>query len=1152
MRSPSEAVKKSAHRRNRLSHRWLSALFAAWDRQFCLSARVVARFFHSFSVPAAMACAVLLGAVLTGGPLLAQSTFGTILGAVTDPNGALMPGAQVTLTHQETNITRQGATNEAGLYEFPNLVPGTYRLELRREGFKTFVKADIALGARQAVRVDAAMELGALTETVTVTFTPGLVETEVSSISGTVAGGEVHFLSPTTENQRPWTLMRLNPLVQNTNSGTRYSMGGAYYNQAEFQIDGISAPLGAGGPAGSSVMSSEALQEVKILAVNNSAEYASPGVFQQISKGGGNAVRGDVYYYYNTPGLNAREATAIIKPSRLYHMFGGNISGPIRVPKLYHGRDRTFFSLSWQSKRERGSQNYLANVPTLDMRNGVLAASIRNPFTGQPFPNNTVPASLISPVSKFFQDTYYPLPNAGTPTSVSNNHQIGGPTGTSREEVLDLRVDHKLSDRHWLYSRVGGTQFDNRQYESSLPTMGFRATTRKLWTGVVSYNFNIRADLLNEFRAGFSRDNNPGGGPNNGLEVLRRAGIQFPAALPAPDTRGFPVINITGVQLLSQGGTTKNISASYQMTDTMSWIRERHTFKGGINIFWEQPNYVTIASGVHGNFQFQGVYSTQAYADFLLGIPSRTSVVGINPARYMRSTNYGLFFQDDFKARPDLTLNLGLRWDYQGPIYNKNNGLYNLDPATGGLIKAAPNTPVNSTFAATYTKVPVLEASAVGLPERTLHFADKNNFTPRIGFAWRPRNSSTFVVRGAWGKFTDILGEGLYEQLAQDGFLSRGNLVWDNLRLDSRTNVIPDSAFRFPNPFPVLTQAEAPTGLTARGFNPRLFNPYVQQWNLSLEKALWQATFRASYVGTKSTNLIYTRDINQRRNPNSDASRPYYANGFSSSISYLENGGSQVYHGLQLEARKRLEKGLMFQAGYVFSKNISDVLDQDDNDAKATSTDANNRALDRGVVGYHRRHNFTASAIWELPLGRGRRLLGSLPTRGDRLVSGWTLDAELFSGSGQWFSPCRVGSNPLTAMTCASQTARPDRVGNGNDGPRQTGSSQVRWFNTEAFREPARDALGNAGRNILVGPGFWHTSVSLTKKVRFLESKELWLSVAAMNVFNHPNFRSPGANTGELTVGQAAFGSTSSLLNTDRAADRAKARAIWLRVRIMF
>jgi len=1103
---------------------------------------------HPATLKAATVCVLLV--LATGGPLTAQSTLGAILGAVTDPNGALVPGAQVTLTHQETNITRQATTNEAGLYEYTNLVPGTYRLQVKGEGFKTIVKADIQLGSRQTVRVDAAMELGAITETVTVTGMPGLIETESAALSGMVAGGEVHFLSPTTDSQRPWTLMRLNPLVQNTNSGTRFSMGGAYYNQAEFQIDGISAPLGAGGPAGSSVMSSEALQEVKILAVNNSAEYASPGVFQQISKGGGNSVHGDFFYNYNAPGLNAREATAIIRPSRLYHMFGGNVGGPIFVPKLYDGRNRTFFSLSWQSKRERGNQLYTASVPTLEMRQGIFAATIRDPFAGQPFPNNTIPASLISPVSQRIQDNYYPKPTPGLP-GVTNNHQIGGPTGTSREEVLDLRIDNKISDRHWFYTRVGGTQFDNRTYESSLPTMGFRATTRKSWTGVVSYNFNIRANLLNEFRVGFSRDNNPGGGPNNGLEVLRRMGIQSPSNLPAPDTRGFPVITITGVQTLSQGGTTRNISASYQMTDTFSWIRGRHTFKTGLNIFSEQPNYWTISSGVHGSFLFQGTYSTQAYADFLLGIPSRTTVNGINPAQYMRSTNYGLFFQDDYKARPDLTLNLGIRWDYQGPIYNKNNAFYNFDPATGGLIKAAPDTPVNSAFAPAYPRVPVLEASTAGLPQRSLHFADKNNFAPRLGFAWRPRNSSTFVIRGAWGKFTDILGQGLYGRLASGGFLNRGNPQWNNLALDARTNILPAAAFRFPYPFPTLTQAEVTAGLPAEGFNPRLFNPYVQQWNLSLEKAVWEITLRASYVGTKTTNLVYTRDINQRRTPGDDKSRPYYANGFSSSISYMDNGGSQIYHGLQLEARKRLEKGLMFQAGYVFSKNISDVLDQDDNDAKATSTDAFNRGLDRARVGYHRKHNFTAAAIWELPFGRGHRLLGELPGWADQLAAGWTFSLELFAGSGQWSTPCRVGSNPLTALTCASQTARPDRIGDGNDGPRLTGSSAAKWFNIDAFRDPAPTALGTAGRNILEGPGFWHTSLSLVKKVRFLEKKELWLGVAAMNVFNHPNFRSPTA-TGELTVGQAAFGSTASLLSTDRAADRSRGRALWLRARILF
>jgi len=1100
-------------------------------------------------IPKALVICVLL-AVAAGGPLKAQSTFGSILGAVTDPNGALVPAAQVTLTHQETSIIRQATTNQAGLYEFPNLVAGTYRLQVRREGFKAFVKADIAVGSRQSVRVDAVMELGTITETVTVTSTPGLIETDTAALSGTVAGGEVHFLSPTMESQRPWTLIRLNPLVQNTNSGTRFSMGGAYFNQAELRIDGITSPLGAGGPAGSNHMTAESVAEVKILAVNNSAEFASPGVLQQVSKGGGNAVHGDAYYNYNTPGLNAKAADVAVKPSRLFHMFGGSIGGPIRLPRLYDGRNRTFFNLGGQSKRERGNTIYTASVPTLDQRSGIFGAAITTPFSGQPFPGNTIPPSMINSVSQRIQDTYYPKPTPGL-LGTTNNHQMGGPSGTAREEALDPRLDWRVNDRHWMYTRVGGTQFDNRTFQSSLPTMGFSSTTRKLYNGVISYNYNLRADLLNEFRGGFLRDNNPGSGPNNGLEVLRAVGIQFPSWLPAPDVRGFPVINIAGPQVLTQSGTTQNISAAYQVTDTLSWIRGRHTFKGGFNLFAEQPNYRTIPSGAHGTFRFRAVYTGQAYADFLLGLPDLTSVTGISPARYMRSTNHGLFFQDDFKVRSDLTLNLGVRWDYQGPIYNNNDGFYNFDPASGGLIKAAPGTPVNSAFAAAWTKVPILEASALGLPERTLHYADRNNFAPRIGLAWRPGNSSTFVVRGGWGKFTDILGEGLYEQQASGGFLSRGNLDWPNSPLDRHTRTIPAAAFRFPCPFPATGSPEAAAPLAAQGFNPRLFNPYIQQWNLTLEKVLWETSFRASYLGTKSTNLIYTRDINQRRIAGNNNSRPYLTNNFGGSVGYLENGGAQIYHGLQLESRRRLRNGFMFQAGYVFGKNISDVLDQNDNDAKDTASDAFNRRLDRARVGYHRTHNFTAAAIWELPLGRGRRLLGSPPAWGDRLASGWTLDAELFSGSGRWFAPCRRQANPLNNLGCGSQVARPDRVGDGNDGPRQTGSSQVRWFNTDAFREPAPDALGNAGRNILEGPGFWHPSLSLTKKTRFLENKELWLGLAAMNVLNHPNYRSPTIPA-ELTLGQAAFGSTSTLLSSDRAADRARSRNIWLRRRILF
>jgi hypothetical protein len=292
-----------------------------------------------------------------------QSTFGAILGTITDQQGRSVPGAEVRLTHQETNVARNGTTNEQGSYEFLNLIPGTYEVRAAGTGFKTFVKANIEVGARQTIRVDAVMEVGTTVETITVRATPGLLETETSSLGGSIAGGEVHFLSPTTDSQRPWTLMRVNPLVQNTASGTRFSIGGAYHSQSEFQVDGITSPLGSGGPAASTLMTSEGVQEVRVLGGNNSAEYASPAVFQQISKSGGNALRGDVYYYYNAPGLNARTATSTTgKPSRLFHQFGGNVTGPIRLPKIYNGRDKTFFSLSWQSKRERGSQNYQADV----------------------------------------------------------------------------------------------------------------------------------------------------------------------------------------------------------------------------------------------------------------------------------------------------------------------------------------------------------------------------------------------------------------------------------------------------------------------------------------------------------------------------------------------------------------------------------------------------------------------------------------------------------------------------------------------------------------------------------------------------------------------------------------------------------------------
>ncbi|MDA2930114.1 TonB-dependent receptor [Acidobacteria bacterium AH-259-O06] len=1090
----------------------------------------------------------------SGQLLLAQSTFGTILGTATDEQGGVIPGVEVTLTNQNTNVSRTSTTSDLGSYEFLNLLAGTYRVEAQLPGFKTFAHADIQLSSRQIVRVDILMQVGEVSESVTVLATPGLIDSETSSVEGTLAGGKFHFISPTSITQRPWSRMRLNPLVQNTRSRSRFALGGSYAAQSDFQIDGVSAPIGDGRVAGSSVLSSEALEEVKILAVNNKAEYTSPGVFAQISKGGTNAFHGDIYYNLASSALSARRADATSKPVNHTHYFGGRIGGPIIIPGLYDGHEKTFFHLDWMSTKRPGSRLYIADVPTLDMRQGIFEKEIINPFTGEPFTDNRIPKSMINPTSLFFQETFYPPPNAGGPNSTSNNHQIGGPTGTTREELLNLRIDHHFSSNQSMFVRVGGTQFDSQAFDSNLPTVGARARTRKLYTGIFSHNYALLPNLINEFRFGFNRDNRPNGGSNNGLEVIRQAGIQFPASLSPPDTRGFPRLMITGVQRLEQANTSLQINQSYHLTETLGWIKGRHTFKGGINVFKEQPNNSVVPRGAHGQFNFDGTYTGDAYADFLLGIPEETRVAGINPIRYMRATNWGLFLQDDFKMRSNLTLNLGIRWDYQSPPYNKNDAMYNFDPVTGALIKATPRAPVNSAFAAKFPSVLIIEAAEVGMPEKTLLFSDKNNFSPRVGVAWRPGNSSTFVVRAGWGKFTDLLGQGVFARLAQGGFLNRGTLTMNNDRPDSSTGIVPSSIFQFPSPFPEMQQGEAAAGLTVRGFNPHLFNPYIQQWNLTLEKVMFDnIAFRTSYIGTKSTNLLWTRDINQRTIANKNGSRLYADRGITGSIEYYDNGGSSIYHGLQFEVRKRYSDGLAFNLGYTWANNISDVMDQNDRDYMVMAADANNRSLDRGRVPFTRQHSFSAYTLWELPFGHGRHWLKDAPTLVQHVLGGWELYPQLFASSGQWFTPRRKKSNPFTGQGGGSETNRPDRIGDGNDGLHLTGSSGAKWFNPDAFADPPADRLGTAGRSILKGPGFWSFHLSLNKKLPLSfwgKDKEFWLAITAANAFNHPNWRRP-ATSGELTVGKSAFGSTSTLSRADRAI-WIRGREIMVRARIVF
>ena len=660
-------------------------------------------------------CCVLLSAAA---PLGAQTTLGTIRGLATDPTGAVVPEVRVIVRNMETNITRSAMTGSTGNYEVTQLIPGRYEVTAERDGFKRVVVTNILLETSSTVRADLRMEVGEVTTAVNVEAAAPVINTEGAEVA-VVRGNEVIQRMPMNVrgqfNGFYYDVLTFTPGAAQ-GQGSNFSLAGARGFQWHTTVDGTSqrSPLFANsiGPAQSNM---EMTGEIRIQLANDKAEAGLPGGFYATSKSGTNEYHGSLFWYHTNSRLQARNTFSLSVPFQILNNYGGSIGGPIR-------RNRTFFFATYERFPLRNERIFNTNVPTMALRRGdfsSLATVVRDPLAGSPFPGNVIPANRLSQSSVRIQERFYPEPNFGPANNWLENWR-GTRASSLYKTQTEGRFDHQLSEKNSLFVRFSWNRTGANVWDYNLVTIPPREQDRRTTTITVSDNHLFRPSLINEFRFGIMRTENPAFNPLDGPALIREfslEGITWNSQL----DKGAPVFSFNNFQQIGATDLYQDPSeAIHQVVNNITWMKNNHVIKTGIDLRWNRgtnfPGGTSFPVLQFGQFSFSGGFAGFDYADFLLGIPNSAGRAVAAPLIHAVSTDMALFVQDDWKITPRLTLNLGVRYEYNPPYHEKENNFFNFDSGTGRLIlpDQAALGRVNPLFPSNL--VPIVTAAEAGVP----------------------------------------------------------------------------------------------------------------------------------------------------------------------------------------------------------------------------------------------------------------------------------------------------------------------------------------------------------------------------------------------------------------------------------------------------
>jgi hypothetical protein len=1114
---------------------------------------------------------------ISDGRLQAQSTFGSMRGSATDQTGSAIPSAQIKLHSLDENTDVMVVSDGEGNFLFENLKPGHYKLTAARQGFSNAVVDQIELATRQALRLDVKLGVASQTQTVEVSAAAVTVNTENATLSDSKLNDEITDLPLNSRavSSSPLAALAVSPDVVKDSQGN-IAVGGATAAQVGFSVDGIStASVRSNGALQDAYPSQEGIAEMKVTSFDNNAEFAQMGDVTFTTKSGTEQFHGSAFEYYQNDALDSTIYGFTSKAPKTFNTFGGSLGGPVIIPKLWNGRKKnTFFFADYEGNRKTTSAPEFLLVPTQAERSGNLGAlvtalgnsPVMDPFTGAPYPNNTIPSGstctnqqdCINPVAATLLNAYYPLPNANlTQVNPAFNYQTLVPI-PSNSNGWDLRLDQTLTSKQQVYARFS---WKNALYTESnsvgvvapannfLPNDTAHEQNRSL---VVSYNYTLSANLLNEFRFGFTNYTENDTFPLSGAQVDSGTGpgdlglvkstipLQFIAQ---PTGHAFPTFNFQDGTITNIGqdrvGTT--LSKTYEFTDNFTIIRHSHTMRFGFDTRRVLYNALMFyyASDDYGQFNFGGSLTGYSFGDFLLGAPQSNFAITGGPQVNAYSWHSGVYAQDEWQVNSHLTVNFGLRWEMQPAMVETNGDLASFDPALNSIVvpdkffsmltSYPPATPVyvgvlesyNGCSLRNYGLSPVqslpctkvISASQAGLPQGLRH-TTLHDFDPRLSIAYRPFKDDKTVIRAGFGLFT----------MTTLGPMSFNNAMVGVSDLVSYSNPYPITGkiFQFPDATPLNAAIQYGGGAFEEANNPYWKDATSAQWNLTVERQVTpNTTVRFSYVGQGTWHLPITIDLNQvpaSTTPYNQLAAPYPQFGL---LMSSESIGNANYEAGTVQVQHRVSHGLTIQGTYTWAKNISDAQGSDAPAGFASEEPyaveiANHFDIpyDRGNVAGTPRQRFLLTGTYQLPFGKGQYF--NVPQHLNPVLGGWNLSAVATIQTGQWLTPTmnatsdQSNTNLVVRNSVGSAVARPDCVAN----PIPSNQTPGDFFNVSAFAVPPTDAgrFGTCGLGILEGPNLINVNAGLAKVFNVSERMRLRFEASFTNIFNRSNFAPPALN----------------------------------------
>ncbi len=1080
---------------------------------------------------------------------MAQSTFGEFTGTVKDPSGSLVATCKVTATNKKTGAQRSVVTDASGNYTLVNMEPSTYQLKMEASGFQPSTFEDLELDSRQTIRIDGHLSLTAQSQTVSVTEAAAApINTEVSNIAETKLGRELNDLpvaigSRAGGSTSAFTTLTTQPGVEVDNNGN-LSVAGSRPAMLSVSIDGISSMSPRSSAPISEVFPSfDGIAEIHVSEINNTAEFGGVSDITTISKSGGNSFHGGVFENNQNTDYDARNTFSATVPKLDLNDFGFFLGGPVILPKLYNGRNKTFFFGDYEGLRLPKQSVLVESVPSLAERSGVLPTTVLDPTTGNPFPNNTIPVSRISPISLAALQYLYPLPNTGAANAVANNYVINFPTAVHSNQT-DVRIDQVINSSQTAFFRY---TYKNKlglatPTGSALIGSILQPEIDKAITG--AHNWVLTPHMVNEFRMGYSKSATSNAYQSGTTAATYASEIGLTSYLPQapPAGNAVPNFKITGFQSTGTSTSSQSQASTLQFLDNVTWTHGSHTLKFGVDYRYLTALYTNVfASSRLGQYTFNNSVTKgsigNAFGAFLLGVPDSMQISTVtNPDSNGYANSYAGFLQDDWKATSRLTINYGVRYEYHPMFNDANHNTANFLPnyvsvQNGQLINGAVVIPnearslVNPAFAQSLAPMPILTASQAGVPD-SLRYSQKTDFAPRIGFALRVTKDGKTVIRGGYGHFIE----------AQLGNLLNAAWAVEASDLANFTNTVTNgkATYSFPYPFPA-NLAQPGTQEFDLSSNLHYKDPFVQQWNVTFERDLgFNTGLRLSYDGSHGRNLGLTDNPDQApvNNVGFAAASKYEPYPILNQIVEETNGGRSNYEAVTASLNKRMSKGLQFQVSYNHAVNLANNGGYNPTafagSGGGQTTDYYNPNLDYGNVAFTRRHRFQTTFLYESPFSHtGNKYV-------NQIAGQWELAGVVLFQTGPFLTVVASGADPSgTNFPNIQGSGRADTVAGVSTVP--TTQTISNWINASAFAIPANNIgrFGDSSVGSVVGPGTQAVSLSLFRTFKLKEKVSFRVGASGSNVLNHPNYGVPG-----LTLGTAAFGTISSLQTADGAAPR--------------